>query len=120
MNDYRKIATNFLRSTHDYHVSVYFHTTEKATLPFAVVGAQGRYFIMYIDRTKLSETQFPFAVGDEILEFGGKKVADAVAEVKQELAWSVDETDEALAQYHLTRRSATSGDEFYKVPSKSK
>lgn len=114
IQEYRRIAHEFLRSTRDYHVNVAFHTTERASLPFSVAGAEGRYFIVWIDREKLSRAQFPLDVGDEILEFGGQPIADVIAEIKTRVAWSVDETDEGIAQMVLTRRSAASG---FEVPS---
>ena len=111
IKDYRAIMKDFFRSTKDYHVGVHFYSTESAKLPFRVAGTQGRYFIVWIDRAKLSEDQFPFNVGDEILEFGGEPVAKVVASLKTENAWSVSETDEALAQLTLTSRRASRGTE---------
>ena len=104
--DYRGILNRFLGSTRDYHVGLSFYATEKAQLPFAVSGASGRYFIVWINQDKLNKTTFPFRVGDELVSFGGRPVADVVSEIKTQIAWAVDGTDQRLAEILLTSRSA--------------
>lgn len=104
--DYRRILRGFLASTHDYHVGIQFFTTEASSLPFSVSGVNGHYYIVWIDRTKLNQQVFPFQVGDELISFDGRPVADIVAELKSEISWSIDGTDQRLAELMLTRRSA--------------
>jgi len=111
--DARDIVKNFIYSTKDYHVSVTFQSTEVSELPFTVRSAEGRYFIVYINKARLGETVFPFNVGDELVTFDGLPAADAVAKVIAEVTPNITETDRALAELSLTRRRGTKG---YHVP----
>jgi len=111
--DTRKILKNFIYSMKDYHVSISFESTEKATLPLTIKGANQKFFIVDIDRTKLSEDSFPFHEGDELVTFGEQTAEAAIASVQSERISNVDVTDRGLAEQILTRRSASRG---YAVP----
>jgi len=109
----REILKTFIYSMKDYHTSISFLATEKASLPFMVKSAGGKYFLAYIDRAKLPEDSFPFSVGDELVTFSGRPTDVAVAAVQAEITANVAETDHELAEMRLTRRAAARG---YRVP----
>ena len=109
----REILKNFIYAMKDYHTSIRFVSTEDASLAFSVKGTADRFFIMYIDRTKLSEAAFPFHVGDELVTFDGVPAAQAVAAVQAEIPANVPATDKALAEIYLTHRAGARG---YVVP----
>lgn len=109
----REILKNFIYAMKDYHTSISFISTEGATLPFTVKGAENRFFLAYIDRSKLPESTFPFHVGDELATFDGKPALDAVMEVQTQTTENVPATDRALAELSLTTRRAARG---LKVP----
>jgi hypothetical protein len=111
--DYRNLLMRLFLSARDYHTSISFVSTEAATLPFAVKGADGRYFIVYIDRTKLSEDVFPFQVGDELVRLGDQSAADAVKEILSNTIINSVQTDQERAEQYLTSRSGARG---MKVP----
>lgn len=104
VQDYRGIMKDFFRTTHDYHVYVGFHSTETARLPLQIMGAAGKFFIVYIDRTQLDERSFPFRVGDEVVAFNGRPVADEVNEIRANQGMGVEGTDTRYAELLLTRR----------------
>lgn len=105
----RSVFKDFIYSMRDYHTSISFISTESASLPFAVKSADDRFFIVYIDRAKLSESSFPFHEGDELVTFDGQTAKDAVAAIQNEFIQNVPETDKALAEIYLTRRSLARG-----------
>lgn len=107
LSEYHKVVNDFVLSMKDYHVSVNFFATEESSLPFMVRGTEGRYFFVYIDREKLPKSSFPFELGDELLEMEGVKVGAIVSELKANMGGNTEETDEALAQMTLTKRSAS-------------
>jgi hypothetical protein len=107
--DAREIFKNFVYAMKDYHTSISFVSTEKATLPFTVKGTDTQFFIMYIDRTKLTEAAFPFHVGDELVTFDGVPTVQAVAAVQAEIPPAIPTTDKALAEVFLTSRAGTRG-----------
>ncbi|MES2963442.1 MAG: protease-like activity factor CPAF [Bdellovibrionota bacterium] len=111
--DTRKVFSDFVYAMKDYHVSVQFNSTESATLPLRVKGAEGRLFLVDVDRTKLSNVAFPFQLGDELVTIDGRSANDVVTDVQQWNIANVDVTDRALAEMRLFRRSGASG---YKVP----
>ncbi len=109
----REILKKFIYAMKDYHTSITFVSTEAASLPLTIKGASDRFFLAYIDRTKLPESSFPYHVGDEVISFGGKTTLDAVKEVQVQFPENVSETDRALAELSLTNRRAARG---YQVP----
>ncbi|OIO01544.1 MAG: hypothetical protein AUJ51_08370 [Elusimicrobia bacterium CG1_02_56_21] len=106
VKDYQKVLKTLLNSMRDYHVSVSFHSTEAAILPFSVTEAGGRYFITAINRKTLPEAAFPFKVGDELTAFDGKPVGEIVGELQKQAGMdNVPHTDAAMtAMMALTIR----------------
>ncbi|MEK7356472.1 MAG: protease-like activity factor CPAF, partial [Bdellovibrionota bacterium] len=113
IQDSRQVFGDFVYAMKDYHVSIQFQSTERAELPLKVKGAQDRFFLVEIDRTRLSATAFPFNPGDEIVTFDGRPVLDVVKEIQQQSVANVDVTDRAIAEMRLFRRSGAGG---FKVP----
>jgi hypothetical protein len=107
--DTRLILKNIIYAMRDYHVSISFIATESATLPFTVRSSGDKYYLVYIDRSKLPAENFPFQVGDELVEFGGKPTAEAVNEVQAQFIENVAGTDRATAETRLTNRTAARG-----------
>jgi hypothetical protein len=98
----------------DYHVGISFFSTESATLPFQIQGAENRYFVTHVERAKLFGTEFPFEVGDEIVTFGGEPIDALISQLrKQEWGNNNFETDQALAELTLTTRIGEMG---HRVP----
>lgn len=114
ISEARKAVVDFIMSTADYHVGFSFYLTEMSSLPFQVKTVEGKTLIVYIDRTKLSEDNFPFAVGDEVLTFDQVPVAQILGELMKVEGANVPETDLALADLTLTRRRASRG--YFQVP----
>lgn len=108
---FQDVVGAFITGLRDYHVSVLFNSTERASLPFLVMEAQGRYFLANIDREKLPQSVFPFKVGDELLSFDGVPTAQAVAAIAAELGGNTKETDRRLAEIYLTNRRRARGDQ---------
>lgn len=105
----QKILRKLVGSTRDYHVGISFHASERATLPIEIRSAEGKFFIVWIDRDKLPEKSFPLLVGDEITGFNGKPVAEERNQILAEIDQNVFETDQVLAEMYLTRRVASRG-----------
>ncbi len=114
VKEYQRLLRKFLSTSRDYHVTVKFESTEAASLPFSIKGSDGRYFIVDIDRPRLSLSSYPFMVGDELVAFDGKPVQAAIDEIKNAtFSEPYTNTDQALAEMILTFRAASKGD---KVP----
>jgi hypothetical protein len=112
----RGAIVQFVSSMKDYHVSVGFFSTEKASLPFTVKTVGGRTFFADIDREKMPESAFPFMPGDELITFNGKPIAEEIGALVQLSSANVPATDVAWADLMLTRRRASRG---FPVPSGS-
>ncbi|MBD64918.1 MAG: hypothetical protein CME62_06905 [Halobacteriovoraceae bacterium] len=113
-SNFHKIINELILSMKDYHVSAKFYATEKATLPFTIRGTDGRYFFVYIDRSKLPVAEFPFQLGDELVMLDEMSVDEIVQEIKAGFGENTDETDQALAEMYVTSRKA---DKAIDVPS---
>lgn len=117
IKEFQGIVRDFFCSTNDYHVSVDFFSTESATLPFSVKGANGKYFFTYIDRSKLSSMVFPFQIGDELTHFDGKPIHEVITALKQqEVGQGNEQTDHAMAELYLTMRIGRLGHHVPKGP----
>jgi hypothetical protein len=101
---------DFFNSVRDYHVGVRFYSTETASLPFIIKGAEDRYFVCFVDNDQLSFWQFPFEEGDEILTFGNRPIHEVIQELRvKEFGDNTIETDQALAELSLTHRRGDLG-----------
>lgn len=108
--EYQKIVREFLGSTQDYHVRIDFYSTESSKLPLRIKGAEGKYYISWIDRHILPEKRFDFRVGDEVVSMNGQPVKQILEELKNNnFISNVPETDELLAQMYLTIREGRLG-----------
>lgn len=103
VRDYQKIIRRFFRGTQDYHCSVRFHSTELALLPFTLIPAEDRYFVMDSYSNAIRD-------GDELLMMNGKKIHELVLEIQREEFGTEDSaTDRLLAAGLVTRRMASMG-----------
>ncbi len=99
------IIRDFFNSMRDYHVGVSFYSTESASLPFLVKGAENRFFVCEIDHCQVSRKEFALDVGDEIITFDGRPIHDVIDELRiAEFGSNTYETDMALAEMLLTNR----------------
>lgn len=111
LKDFQQIVRAFLSTTRDYHVNVFFLSTEFSSLPFTVKGVDGRYFIDWIDARRLSPSVYAIGVGDEIVKFDGRPIQEVMSELKQQAGKGANEnTDQSLAEISLTYRSGERGD----------
>lgn len=109
--DFHQVVKDFLGSMNDYHVGVSFASTESASLPFSVKGAEGHYYITSIDTDKLSPTYYAIEVGDEILLFDGLPIEETIESLRWSNASNSNAaTDQRLAELALTSRSGARGD----------
>lgn len=114
--NYRSVLLDFFKSTQDYHVGVYFLSTEAATLPFQIKGAGGQFFIVWVDRDKLDKDVYPIQVGDRVVSLGGEPIERVVADVQSKVGHNVPGTDRALAELYVTRRRGMLGQEVPRGP----
>lgn len=105
----QKVISQLFGSTQDYHVSVRFHHTERATLPIEIRSGAGHFFIAWIDRDKLPKETFPLLVGDKVIGINGRPVADELKAVLGEFSHNVPGTDGKLGEIFLTHRGASRG-----------
>ena len=108
---FQMIVRDFIRTMKDYHVDVLFFSTEAASLPFSVKGAEGRYFIAWIDPLRLPPSHYQIRVGDELLQFDERPIADVIEDLKKESSkFAAQMTDQSLAEMDLTLRKGMAGD----------
>ena len=108
---FHSILRQFVNTTRDYHVDVMFYSTESASLPFTVRGAEGRYFIDWIDSLRLSPSFYPMRIGDELITFDERPIADVMNALVAQCGKKANErTDRRLAEIKLTLREGMTGD----------
>lgn len=115
LQQFQQIVKDFVASTQDYHVKAVFLSTSRATLPFGVKKVEGKYYIHWIDRNKLSTEVYNVNIGDEVLEFDGMSIESAIQKIKMQAGpRGNEETDQSLAELNLTFRLGKFGDEVPK------
>lgn len=103
----QKVLSQYFASLHDYHAGVTFHATEQSYLPYTLkISEEGRCFIVDVHTYSSA-----IASGDELLEFNGVPIKDALSSV---CFGRGSDADFATAARYLTFRSASLGQE---VPS---
>ncbi len=115
LKDFQARMQQFFFLLQDYHCTIRFHKTERASLPFDVQASDERkYYVCHIDRKKLGEENSPLEIGDELLSFDGRPIDEIVQELKAKLnenvapsAYENNPTEQAFAQSYLTRRHAS-------------
>lgn len=113
VKEFQFIVKKLFQSTKDYHATVSFYSTEFASLPFQIRGAEGRYFFTSIEESRVSKA-FPFVRGDELLMINGRPIGRLIDNLRQrEVGDNYDKTDLALAEIVATTRV---GEEGHLVP----
>lgn len=113
---FQNIIKILCQNTKDYHVVPQFYSTARASLPFRMQSAAGRYFISEIDFFETSIfDRFPFSIGDEILTFDGQPIQEIAKKfMKEEIGSNDNGTDQALTEFYLTHRGGIYGHEIPK------
>lgn len=110
LKTFQRVLRDLFNSCRDYHVAIFFYSTESSSLPFQIKGSQGRYFLSYIDPELNRQQPAYLELGDELLAIDSHPVAELVEQIKkEELIESQPLTDEALACDLLTQRQAMLG-----------
>lgn len=116
--EYHGLIKRYAATLNDYHVGISFDSSEFSSLPFEIVGAEGRYFIHSIDRSQFFYSSYiPFigfkpSVGDEVIAFNGEPIHAAVTAIRESGGVHANEaTDFSLAEINLIYRSGTRADE---------
>lgn len=117
IKDYHRVLKTFFNSTKDYHVGIYFWSTEEAYLPFRIHSAQGKYYIAWVFKPLFSGLKDPLRVGDEVVLFDGVSVHDLVQSLKDsDFGNEESQTDQALAESALTMQLGEEGNVVPKGP----
>lgn len=108
---FQQIVRKFVNSMRDYHVSVRFFSTEESSLPFSVKGSGKRCFVDWIDSLRLPPSVYNISIGDELVEFDGRPIADVIDDLMKTNGKSGNaKTDRSLADLQLTHRMGMKGD----------
>lgn len=117
LKEFQRIVRDFIFTFKDYHVGVFFYSTEEASLPLQIKGIGDKYYIVYIDRKKLSPEVCPFEIGDELISFGGRPTHACVEELRNNELMSINPTtDSALAEELLVHRNGMHGHRIPRGP----
>lgn len=106
LKDFHRIVKSFFASTRDYHVDVFFHSTEAAALPIEFRSAEGRYFITWISKYLTT----PLSIGDEIVQINNTPIDKVVNQFKlDEFGNPESKTDQTFAEMYFTLRLGSFG-----------
>lgn len=105
---YQQIIRDLFNSFQDLHAGVNFYSTEFAFLPFLVQGADNRYFVVWVDDDWADEYNISLQIGDEILSFDGRPLADIIHEIQESAYGAFEkETYRRLSELQLTIREGS-------------
>jgi hypothetical protein len=77
--EFFEICAEYVAANQDGHTAFLLPSTFDAYLPFDVDIYDGKFLVDAIDRTQLSATDYPFAVGDELVSIDGVSAAELAA-----------------------------------------
>jgi hypothetical protein len=106
--DFEETLIDYVASLNDAHSFVSFPSSFSASLPLNVDIYDGKVLIDFIDRSSLPVSQFPFAVGDELIAFDGRPVRDVMASFRKYVTYA-----NPLSTDHGTAMALTYRDQQY-------
>jgi len=117
LKGYQRILFSFFQSFHDHHVSITFHSTEKAFLPFKVMNIGNRIFVSDILTTTMggmleagSYSGTELKPGCELLSFNSMPIDDVISTlVTEELHHNLSLRRSSYANLLLTSRIGALG-----------
>ncbi|MDA8792045.1 S41 family peptidase [Bacteriovoracaceae bacterium] len=105
--DFYYLIGQFVAEFDDAHFSARVPTKHKAKLNFDTELIGGKVLITKINREKLSEKDFPFAIGDEVVEFNGKSIDTLLQKLDSYRGMANKFSNKKYASYLVTNRSGT-------------
>lgn len=95
---------NFISEFHDGHFRATLPTDFKAALPIETDLVAGKVLIDTINREKLTEEQFPFAKGDEIISVNAKPIAEVLNELQSYRGLGFEQSERRTAAVAVSFR----------------
>jgi hypothetical protein len=119
-SDFYYLIVKFVAEFNDSHFGARIPTTHKSTLGFGTDYINGRVLIDEIDRSALTEKEFPFSKGDEILEMNSKPTLEVLNELypytgQGAKVTSMRKAAQMFAQRHGSLSPVKSGDVVLKI-----
>lgn len=102
--EFYALISQFVAEFQDGHFGAWIPSTVVASLPFTVTRVEGHILLEFVDREELSEEDFPFAKGDELVAMDGRPVSAIVDELATFKGTGNPETLIGLASEWLTWR----------------
>ena len=117
LKQFQQILSRFCNSMQDDHLNIVFLSQEQATLPFSVMTVEGRYFIDWMDQTKMPSSFYGTQVGDELIQFGeGSPLEELLKNRKTDKKYSNGKTELSKAAKNLTIRMGAVGEDVPNGP----
>lgn len=102
--DYLQILGEYVAGLNDIHASYATRSNFVADLHLYTDIYDGRVLIEQIDRFYLPVSRFPFAVGDEVVQFDGRPVMDVVRDLSRTVKFANDRSTMRFAADLLVYR----------------
>jgi hypothetical protein len=95
----------FIAEFHDGHFSASLPTSRVASVPFDVDLIQGHVLIDKINRDKLTETEFPYSKGDELIAINDQPIAAVLSELQTYRGLGFTLSEKRIAAMAITSRN---------------
>lgn len=96
----------YVAAYHDGHFNLRLPTTRMATLPIVTDLVEGKVLISQINRDKLKEDKFPFAVGDEVVSVDGQPASQFVDSISKYIASGKSNSIRRFASWLVFNRNS--------------
>ena len=104
--DFYYLLVKMVAEFQDSHFGSRLPTDYETYLPFHTDYVQGKVLIEEIDREELSEEDFPFEKGDEIVEFADKPVGEILDQLQLYVSMGYAPSARRIAAMAISRRRA--------------
>ena len=106
--DFYYLMVEYVSAYRDGHFHIRVPTSRAATLPLDTDLIDGKVLILKIDRQKLSEEEFPFALGDEVISLDGRPVLEYLNEATKYITSGNEKTRLKVAAWTVFHRNGRS------------
>jgi hypothetical protein len=103
--DFQETLIHYVSALNDAHDIVSFPTTFSASLPLSVDIYDGRVLIDAINRVALPVTQYPFAIGDELVSLDGLPVQEHIQSFRKYAVSANQRSTDRTAAGRIVARS---------------
>ena len=103
--EYYYLLVQYVAEFRDGHFGIYVPSTSRRSVPVMTDLVEGKVLIDSVDRSELSQAEFPYERGDEILSVNGQPVQEVIAQLRRFVSYGNELGRHRIAAQLIFNRS---------------